>query len=86
MVGLNSIREFAAWVLEAYGAVSSILIFVIIYLIWQLRCEQKEAREVRLELSANQQRMVEQQLQVVQAMHELKNSIAVALAKIGNRR
>lgn len=85
-MGLGQIREFASWVLEAYGAVSSILIFVIIFLVYQLRCEQKEAREVRLEMSANQQRMVESQLQAIQALHELKNTIAVMLAKMGNRR
>lgn len=86
MVSLGQIREFASWVFEAYGAVSSILIFVVVYLIYQLRCEQKEARDIRLEMSANQQRMVESQLQVIQALHELKNTIAVALAKMGQRR
>lgn len=83
MPWVSEFQTFVSWLIDAYGAVSSILVCVVIYQAYQLRQEQKEAREMRLENALAQQKMVESQLSAVTALHELKNALTVVLHQKG---
>lgn len=75
MVGLKGIQDFASFLLDAYGAVSSILIFVVFYLVYQLRAEQKENRDAKTSQLHLMEKNVEIQITHNNSIHEMKNAI-----------
>lgn len=72
---LSDIKEFANFLIEAYGAVSSILVFFIVYLAWQLRKEQRESSYTRERAARIIAELVELQVQQTKALVEIRRAL-----------
>jgi sensor domain CHASE-containing protein len=79
---LVEIREFVHFLAETYGALSSILILVVVYMVWQLRNEQKENRELRQQMAEAFENSVAIQLKTATVLNDIRGAINVMRYKI----
>lgn len=84
MPTLGQFHEFLKFLVDVFGALSSLLILFCAYLIYQVRQEQTENRETRNHLLETQERQNEISIQFVQALAKLRTSVDKALEQ--NRR
>jgi hypothetical protein len=75
MPGLGEVKEFVAWLIDAYGVASSLLICFVGFLVYQLRQEQKEGREVRMQMAEALEKSVAVQILFANALAELKAAL-----------
>jgi formiminotetrahydrofolate cyclodeaminase len=79
---LADIRDFIHFLSETYGALSSILILALIYMVWQLRNEQKENRELRIQMAEAFENNVAIQLKTAAVLNDIRGAINVIRYKI----
>ncbi len=72
---LGELHEFGKFLVDSFGALSSILIILVVYQAYQLRQEQLENREVRDAQSEILKRAAEIQLSFLKAIQDLKETI-----------
>lgn len=74
-MGFSELQSFGTWLVEAFGAVSSLLICVVAYQAYQLHQEQKESKDVR-ELNLQLHNLqVQTQLRFAEALERLRVTI-----------
>lgn len=68
MPSITEVQKLAEWIFSSYGAVNSILIFFVLYLVYQLRSEQKESRETRSQMATALEQSTQVQISFARAL------------------